>query len=79
MGRTDAVASDPSVADYRATSPALPGRSMICVHSVWAIDQKVAVHQLVSTLDLSPWFSARRRRASRSTASTSEGMCEAIS
>ena len=26
MGRTDAVTSDPSVADYRATSPASPGR-----------------------------------------------------
>ena len=25
MGRTDAVTSDPSVADYRATSPASPG------------------------------------------------------
>ena len=26
MSRTDAVAHDPSVADYRATSPASPGR-----------------------------------------------------
>jgi len=26
MGRTDALAYDPSVADYRATSPASPGR-----------------------------------------------------
>jgi hypothetical protein len=27
MGRTDSVAHDPSVADYRATSPASPGRN----------------------------------------------------
>ena len=26
MGHTDAVTSDPFVADYRATSPASPGR-----------------------------------------------------
>jgi len=27
MGRANAVAHDPSVADYRATSPASPGRN----------------------------------------------------
>ena len=29
IGRTDAVAHDPSVADYRATSPASPGRKAL--------------------------------------------------
>jgi hypothetical protein len=33
-GRTDAVAHDPSVADYRATSPATPGRNLRNVRTV---------------------------------------------
>ena len=40
MGRTDAVAPDPSVADYRATSPRnRAGRNMI--GSSWALATRV--------------------------------------